>query len=90
MLPDFQGLGIGNTLIEFVAEKIYNDEGLIFTATTSALGIIYHRKKRPNMWKCTQKAKMKSPTKSGVVSSAGRLTTSWKYIPEKIRKQLKK
>lgn len=87
VLPDFQGLGIGNSLIEFVAEKMHVEEGLIFTATTSALGIIYHRQKRPDMWICTGVPRMTSPSKSGVKTAAGRLTTSWRYIPKSLRKE---
>jgi len=89
VLPDFQGLGIGNFLIEWVAEHIYNTEGLRFCATTSSIPIIKYREKRPDKWVCTMAPSQKPKSGSGkVTTSSGRITTSWKYIPEKLRKHL--
>lgn len=44
VLPDFQGVGIGNRLSEFVAE-LYVKKGYRFISTTSAPAMIMHRHK---------------------------------------------
>ncbi len=44
VLPDFQGVGIGNMLSEFVAEH-YTNKGFRFISTTSAPAMISHRSK---------------------------------------------
>lgn len=86
ILPDFQGLGIGNRLIETVAEQLWQRERIRFRATTSAPGLVQHRLRRPEMWRLAQAPAMKANTstkgKLRGKTSAGRLTTSWVYIPE--------
>lgn len=94
ILPDFQGLGIGNTMIETVAEQLWEKEHLRFGAVTSAPGIVKHRLRHPEMWRLVSGPSQKPVTgatgqrnkKGGrVVTSAGRLSTSWAYIPTKLR-----
>jgi ABC-type lipoprotein export system ATPase subunit/GNAT superfamily N-acetyltransferase len=88
VLPDFQGMGIGNRVIETVAEQLYRQEGLRFRAVTSAPGIVAHRRRHPHMWRLAMAPQQKRPTgRKGVIKkvSAGRLTTSWVYIPEALR-----
>lgn len=88
VLPDFQGLGIGNLMIEEIAEWLYEEEGIRFRAVTSARPIIFHRMKRPEMWRCVFAPHMKAgASSSGAIksTSAGRLTTSWEYIPQALR-----
>lgn len=95
VLPDYQGLGIGNRMIEAVAEQLWQRERLRFGARTSAPAIVHHRLKHPDMWRLVQAPKMKGKsgrtgihTRSGkpVTTSAGRLGTSWAYIPESLRR----
>jgi hypothetical protein len=52
-LPDFQGVGIGNTMSEFVA-ALYKATGKPYTSTTSHPAMIYHRAKSP-LWRMTRK-----------------------------------
>jgi len=52
-LPDFQGVGIGNAMSEFVA-SIYRATGKPYTSTTSHPAMIYHRAKSP-LWRMTRK-----------------------------------
>lgn len=85
VLSDYQGLGIGNAMIESVAEWLYETHGRRFRATTSSIPIIKHRQKRPKMWRCVAAPHMKARSGSGVRTSAGRLTTSWIYIPKDMR-----
>jgi ABC-type ATPase involved in cell division/GNAT superfamily N-acetyltransferase len=47
VLPDFQGVGIGNRLSEFVA-SYYKKIGFRFISTTSAPSMIRYRSKSPN------------------------------------------
>jgi GNAT superfamily N-acetyltransferase len=47
VLPDFQGVGIGNRLSEFIARH-YTTQGFRFISTTSAPSMIKHRSKSPN------------------------------------------
>lgn len=88
VLPDYQGMGIGNRMIEIVAEQLWQRERKRFRATTSAPGIIHHRRRHPEMWRLVSGPEIKSPvgpTGRGTISSAGRLTTTWEYIPEDFR-----
>lgn len=89
VLPDFQGMGIGNRVIETVAEQLWRQERLRFRAVTSAPGIVEHRRRRPHIWRLAMKPGQKRPTgvKGKIKAvSAGRLTTSWVYIPEELRR----
>ena len=89
ILPDYQGLGLGNLMIEKVAEQLWVLERKRFRAVTAAPSLIAHRRRHPEMWRLTMKPKMKPPTgRTGDTryhASAGRLTTSWLYIPEELR-----
>jgi GTPase SAR1 family protein len=52
-LPDFQGVGIGNAMSEFIA-SVYRATGKPYTSTTSHPAMIYHRAKSP-LWRMTRK-----------------------------------
>jgi energy-coupling factor transporter ATP-binding protein EcfA2 len=91
VLPDYQGLGIGNAMIEAVAEQLWRREQKRFRATTSARSLIAHRRRHPEMWRLTMAPKMKAAvgktsTIKGMASSVGRLTTTWVYVPEELRR----
>lgn len=90
VLPDYQGLGIGNVMIEATAEQLWRRERKRFRATTSAPSLIAHRRRHPDMWRLAMAPKMKAAvgktsTIKGMSSSAGRLTTTWVYVPEELR-----
>lgn len=95
VLPDFQGLGIGNRMIETVAEQLWVRERKRFRAVTSAPALVQHRRRHPDMWRLASKPKMVEPTsKTSTIkattklkTSAGRLTTSWVYMPEEMRRR---
>lgn len=99
VLPDMQGLGIGNRFQEAIAEKIWQKERKRFRVTTSAPGMVHYCRKRPDRWRLSMAPKMKPVAgktsglrrhKAGesrpVMTSAGRLTTTWVYIPESLRR----
>ncbi len=90
VLPDYQGLGIGNAMIEATAEQLWQRERKRFRATTSARSLILHRRRHPEMWRLAMAPRMKAAvgrtsTIKGMSSSAGRLTTTWVYLPEELR-----
>jgi len=82
VLPDFQGVGIGNRLSEFVANH-YTRQGFRFVSTTSAPAMIRHRAKS-NLWK-THRFGNSKQSESGVTglaktSSKRRITAGFEYI----------
>lgn len=92
VLPDYQGLGIGNRMVEIGAEALWRREGKRYSAVTSHPGIVAHRLRHPAMWRCVQGPSMKSPRgdlrtaySKRYRTSAGRLTSSWVYLPEELR-----
>jgi GNAT superfamily N-acetyltransferase len=88
VLPDYQGLGIGNRMVEIGAEQLWRREGKRYAAVTSSPAIVHHRRRRPDVWTCTERPSMKSPRSDPGPygrTSAGRLTTSWVYVPEELR-----
>lgn len=80
-LPDFQGVGIGNMLSEYVA-SLYVATGKPFTSTTSSKSMIYSRAKSPN-WKMTRDKSLLTGHKDAQMkksSSVGRRTFGFKYV----------
>jgi ABC-type lipoprotein export system ATPase subunit len=84
VLPDFQGLGIGNKMSDFVAKYCIN-KGFRYFSTTSQPSMIYYRNKSKN-WKI-----IRLPSKLGGFkrntafnrpnsTSFQRITTSFEYI----------
>lgn len=82
VLPDFQGMGIGNRMIELTAEYLWRTQRLRFRAVTAALPIIWHRLKRPHMWRLVSAPHHTAKSGSGQKTAFRRLTTSWEYIPQ--------
>lgn len=82
-LPDFQGVGIGTALSEFVA-GVMKTAGKPYRSTTSHPAMIGHRARSP-LWKMTRKPSMVRPRKRpgtknvGWKSSFGRLTASFEF-----------
>jgi len=71
VLPDFQGVGIGNRLSELVASH-YKKQGFRFICTTSAPSMIHHRSKSKN-WRCHRFGNV---SKGGKTSKASRVNSS--------------
>lgn len=89
VLPDYQGLGIGTRMVEAIAEQLWRREGKRYVSVTSSPALVHHCRKRPEMWRCIRRPSMLAPRsdrRMGGLSSAGRLTTSWEYIPEDLRR----
>jgi hypothetical protein len=80
-LPDFQGVGIGNAVSEFVAAWFVS-QGKRYTSTTSHPAMIRHRAASP-LWRMHRRPSLGS--KHGGLSgnwtgSIGRLTAGFEYV----------
>jgi len=87
VLPDYQGVGIGNLLLNMIAQH-YTQDGYRFTITTTTPALIYSFKNNNN-WKLTRQGRVarggstssiETAKKISGSSSTNRITTSWEYI----------
>ena len=85
--PDFQGVGIGHALEEFIC-GMYAAKGRPVYITASHPSIVHHSTRSPN-WKTVRKMSHVGPAgRTGIGSkfhSPGRLTASFKYCGEVLR-----
>lgn len=83
VLPDFQGIGIGNIISEAVAQHFY-DQGNRYTSVTSHPAMIAYRNKS-SKWVLTRKpGQVPARGKSGKVTgqSVGRMTAAFEFVGE--------
>jgi ABC-type polar amino acid transport system ATPase subunit/GNAT superfamily N-acetyltransferase len=83
VLPDFQGLGIGNRLSEFVANH-YTRKGFRFISTTSSPAMIQHRVKS-SLWRTHRFGNSSKQGQNGATGlsktiSTRRITAGFEYI----------
>ncbi len=85
VLPDYQGLGLGNKLSEWLAKKMI-EQGFRYTSVTSHPSMVRHRIASP-LWKVIREAGRVSRASEGSVSFSGsylgasaRLTYSFEYV----------
>jgi len=87
ILPDYQGIGIGNKLLNFIAEKYYNEK-FRFSIVTSTPALIFSLNKN-NKWKCKRIGRSGKGSKKGTIhnknkdhaGSYKRITASFEYDP---------
>jgi GNAT superfamily N-acetyltransferase len=79
VLPDYQGIGIGGRLLDYVAAD-YVKQGLRFAITTSTPALIHTFKKSPK-WKLKMAGRqaISKTYLMNATASWGRMTTSWEY-----------
>jgi energy-coupling factor transporter ATP-binding protein EcfA2 len=82
VIPDFQGVGIGNRLSEFIA-SYFCEKGFRFISTTSSPSMIYHRNNSPK-WKIHRFGRVSQP-KTGMqcfdkTISTKRITAGFEFI----------
>jgi hypothetical protein len=81
-LPDFQGVGIGNAMSEFIA-SIYKATGKPYTSTTSHPAMIYHRQRSP-LWRMTRQPSLSGGGKRFSMmrktAAIDRLTAGFAYV----------
>lgn len=86
VLPDFQGIGLGVYLRDFVAEYYYQ-QGFGYITTTSNPALV-HSMKKSSKWRCTSVGRTGTSSTANMVKKGlnktiaglSRITTSWKYI----------
>lgn len=74
VMPDFQGVGVGLRLLEFIGKKHINNK-YRYTITTSAPSLINYFKKSKN-WICRHFGRK---LKHNMGNSQTRITTSWEH-----------
>lgn len=86
VLPDYQGIGIGVRLLEFIGKK-YLKENYQYTITTSAPSLVSYFKLSPN-WILSHFGRNIVPRSTKAIIhrkgntnsiSENRITTSWRY-----------
>lgn len=81
VLPDYQGIGIGNRLLNYIAEYYVNKK-YRFTIVTSTPALINSFRKSNN-WMLKRFGRLKAQSKGTTVAnmqvSRNRYTTSWEY-----------
>ena len=80
VLPDYQGIGLGGILLDFVA-KYFTLKGFKFGITTSQPSLNFSLKRKKN-WNLIRIGRMNN--KNGLktlnkTASSNRITTSWFY-----------
>jgi len=81
VLPDYQGIGLGNMMSEHIGEMLIA-EGKTFISTTSHPAMIGHRI-RSKKWVMTRKPGRTGRNKSGVLAGTtahNRLSASFRYV----------
>lgn len=84
-LPDFQGVGIGNSLIDYVA-RAYRGIGARILSTTASPSLIRTRARSLN-WRCVRKPSL-APARGANAGAAfkawqpavNRLTSTWEFV----------
>lgn len=85
-LPDYQGVGIGNAMSEYVA-SLFASKGIPYRSTTSNPAMMRHRAKSKN-WRMIKKPGLNQKVKAGArrlsqlrnTVAASRFTASFEYI----------
>jgi GNAT superfamily N-acetyltransferase len=82
-LPDYQGVGIGNAMSEFIA-GVYRSLGKPYTSTTSHPAMIHHRARSP-LWTMTRKPGLNggSPGRCSLMrktAAIDRITAGFKFV----------
>jgi energy-coupling factor transporter ATP-binding protein EcfA2/GNAT superfamily N-acetyltransferase len=82
-LPDYQGIGLGNAMSEFIA-GVYKSLGRPYTSTTSHPAMIYHRAKSP-LWTMTRKPGLAGGTGKRFsmmrkTAAIDRITAGFRYV----------
>ncbi len=86
VLPDFQGIGIGNRLSEYLG-SLYVATGRPYRATTGHPAMIAHRLASP-LWRCTRRGDLMArpgrtrttPTGIGRTVATDRIVWSFRYV----------
>lgn len=90
VLPDYQGVGIGNRLSETIAEN-YLEQGKRYTSLTSHPAMVQHRLRSDKWVMIRSPGQVAGTVKSGSMkTSQGRLTASFEYIGDGVGYDVKR
>ena len=81
VMPDFQGIGIGGRLLDFIAKKYINDNFKL-SITTSAPSLIFSLKNHLN-WMCLHFGRQKGKHSNKELQKSNtmnRITAAFRYI----------
>lgn len=80
VLPDYQGVGIGNALSEMIAQQVV-ESGFRFFSTTSHPAMISHRAKSPK-WRCSRFGHVAKAGKTSVIksNSSRRVSAGFEFL----------
>lgn len=82
VLPDYQGIGIGVRLLDFIAKKIKNEGKRIKIITSNPA--LLKSLDRNSSWVCIRQGRVGKLGKNAILSkgsnSIRRITTSWEYV----------
>lgn len=82
VLPDYQGIGIGNAMLKMLAQY-FKKEGYRFRGTTSHPALVYYRLKHPEEWKLVKiPSSDHKSSKLRPQTAQGRLVATFEYIGE--------
>lgn len=85
VLPDFQGIGLGVYLRDFIA-NLYTERGFRFITTTTNPALIFSMKKSKNWILCRIGRSSTAVGPKGMsqmkksISGTDRITTSWEFL----------
>lgn len=91
VMPDYQGIGIGSILLNYVAQH-FADKGFRMLLTTSNLAMSKALQKNKD-WKLKRQGRITGGTNKAIIhtkkahdsSSKNRITTSWEYNKKAIK-----
>lgn len=81
VLPDYQGIGIGNAMVEMMA-KHYLEQGYRYRGKTSHPALVKYRLQNPEKWKPVKSGNAVSKFRK--TTSIGRLTMNFEYIGKSV------
>lgn len=79
-MPDYQGVGIGNSMLNKIAQH-YKDNNYRFTIVTTTPALIYSFQKN-DRWHLYRQGRVQKQGKSSAMKgqrSTSRLTTAWEF-----------
>jgi ABC-type polar amino acid transport system ATPase subunit/GNAT superfamily N-acetyltransferase len=88
VLPDYQGMGIGNAMIELCGEILWRAK-LRYRSRTGSPALHHYRRKHPDRWRLVGAPTMEEGRQMGLsrggMTSIGRMTATWTYTPIALR-----
>lgn len=78
ILPEYQGIGVGSLLLNFVAD-LWKKKNKRILLTTSSITVNFMLKNNKH-WVLKRHSRINNPSLMFAVNSLNRITSSWEYI----------